>query len=313
MNMDLEDQLRLDMERATRDIQVPRGLALKADRHRRKRRATLRMATAAATATALVGGVAIAGVAGTFSSAPTSPNAKLTAYVIGRVQRALAPAKVDDMVGSVLTTYPPGTTMGPVPGGLSGFRGASAWSVGYLVTRADQGTGTSKFAAYTSGGKLVFDAELTPANGAVTETAVIYRNSTWWTATVPMPSRPPSGDCIRGDVVYLRPGPDGGWPGFIRSQLACGAYTVAGHQLIGRVDTIKLTGGQWSTLWVDPASYLPVQVSFGPQHMAFQWRPATPANLAQLNVSVPAGFQQVQPPPPPNPYPGSPAAFSGAR
>jgi hypothetical protein len=312
MNMDLEDQLRVDMERATRDIRVPRGLALKADRHRRKRRTTLRLATAAATATAL-GGVAIAGVAGAFGSAPTSPNAKLTAYVIGRVQHALAPAKVDGMVGSVRTTYPPGTTIGPVPGGLSGMGGASPWSVGYVVVRADQGTGISKFAGYTSGGRHVFEAELKLANGATTETAVIYRNSTWWTATVPIPPAPPWADCIRGDAVYLRPGPDGGWPGFIRSQLACGAYTVAGHQVIGRLDTIKLTGGPWSTLWVDSASYLPVQVNIGPQHMAFKWLPATPANLAQLNVSVPAGFQRVQPPPPPNPNPGAPAAFSGAR
>jgi hypothetical protein len=270
------------------------------------------MATAAATATALVGGVAIAGVAGAFGAAPTSPNAKLTAYVIGRVQRALAPAKVDDMVGSVRTTYPPGTTIGPVPGGLSGMGGASPWSVGYVVVWADQGTGVSKFAGYTSGGQHVFDAEVSRANGAATETAVIYRDSTWWTATVPRPPAPPLADCIRGNAVYLRPGPDGGWPGFIRSQLACGAYTVAGHQVVGGVDTIKLTGGPWSTLWVDPASYLPVQVNFGPQHMTFQWLSATPAHLAQLNVSVPAGFQQVQPPPP-NPNPGPPATFSGTR
>jgi len=312
MNMDLEDQLHLDMERATRDIHVPRGLARKADRHRRKRQKTLRMATAA-TATALAGGVAIAGVTGAFGSAPASPNARLTAYVVSHVRSALAPARVDDMVGSVRTTYPPGTTLGPVPGGLSGMGGASRWRVGYDVVWADQGTGTSKFAGYTSGGQLVFDAKLTRANGAATETAVIYGNSTWWTATVPMPATPPWVGCIRGDAVYLKPGPDGGWPGFIRSQLACGAYTVGGHQVIGGVDTIKLTGGPWSTLWVDPASYLPVQVNIGPQHMTFQWLPATPANLAHLNVSVPAGFQQVQPPPPPNPSPGSPAAFSGAR
>lgn len=312
MTTDLENQLRLDMQRATSDIRVPGGLALKANRSR-KRKTILRAATAAATATALVGGVAIAGVTGAFGSAPTSPNAKLTAYVIERVQRALAPAKVDDMVGSVRTTFPPGTTLGPVPGGLSGMGGAARWSVGYEVVWADQGTGTSKFAGYTTGGQLVFAAELTRANGAASETAVIYRDSTWWTATLPIPSPPPWVDCIRGDAVYLRPGPDGGWPGFIRSQLACGAYTVVGHQVIGRVDTIKLTGGPGSTLWVDPASYLPVQVNIGPQHMAFRWLPATPANLAHLNVSVPAGFQQVQPPPPPNRNPGTPAAISGAR
>lgn len=306
MNMDLEDQLRLDMEQATRDVRVPRGLALKAYRHRRKRRTTLRMATAAATATALVGGFAIAGVAGAFDSAPSPASvrtARLTAYVISHVRRALAPAAINNIVGSVTETYPSGTTLEPVPGGINGVTGnsaASQWSVGHSVVWAYQGT--TSYAAYTASGLRVFDAELTHANGGPTETAVIYANSTWWTAPVHLRKPAPVG-CLQSGGFYLRPGPGGGWPGFIRSQLACGAYTVAGHQVIDGIDAIKLTGGTTNsltstTLLVDPATYRPIQVTTGPMHLTFQWLPATPANLAQLQVAVPAGFQQVPAPSP---------------
>jgi hypothetical protein len=306
MNMDIEDQLRLDMEQATRDVRVPRGLALKAYRHGRKRQTTLRMATAAATATALVGGVALAGVAGAFDSAPkgVSPQtARLTAFVIRHVRSALAPAAVSKIVGSVTETYPSGTTLGPVPGGVNGGTGrgaASQWSVGYSVVWAYQGT--ASYAAYTASGQRVFDAELTHANGGATETAVIYANGTWWTAPVHLRKAAPPA-CLQGGGFYLRPGPGGGWPGFIRSQLACGAYTVVGRQVVGGIDAIKLTNGTTNsltstTLLVDPATYRPIEVTTGPMHLTFQWLPASPANLAQLQVAVPAGFRQVPAPSP---------------
>jgi hypothetical protein len=304
MNMDLEDQLRLDMERATRDIRVPQGLALKADRHRRKRQKMLRRTTAA-TATALVGAVALAGAAGAFGSGPPSPNARLTAYVINHVQRALAPAAVSGLVGSVRETYPPGTTMELVPGGMNAQVGGSSaipgLSVAYTVVWAHQTT--TRFSAYTASGQPVFSAELTHPKSGATETAVMYGTRTWWTA--PLQTRNPGGPggCVQGGVVYLRPGPGGGWPGFIRSQLACGAYTRVGHQVIDGINAIKLTGSTAAsiTLLVDPATYRPLQVTTGPVHSTFRWLRATPANLAQLRVLVPAGFEQVQPPPPNHP------------
>jgi hypothetical protein len=307
MIVDLEGQLRLDMERVTRDVRVPPGLALKADRHRRKQRTTQRVA-AAATATALAGALAIAGVTGVLGSAPARPavsgqTAHLTAYVIKHVQSALAPAAIDNVVGSVRQTYPPGTTIEPVPGGLTAQLGVgsagSRWNVGYSIVWAYQAT--TKYTAYTADNQPVFAAELTHANNVATETAVIYANGTWWTAPV-HPRNPGPVGCLQGGGVYLRPGPGGGWPAFIRSQLACGAYTVVGRQFVGGVDAIKLTGNTPGsiTLWVDPATYRPVQVMDGPMHWTFQWLDASPANLAQIHVFVPASFQRVQPPPEPS-------------
>jgi hypothetical protein len=305
MNMDLEDQLRLDMEQATRDVRVPRGLALRAYRHQRKRRTSRRMAMAA-TATALVAGVAVAGVAGVFDSAQSTVStqtARLTAVVIMHVRSALAPAAISSVVGSMTQTYPSGTIIEPVPGGMTGTTGGSAasrWTVGHSVTWAYQGTAT--YAAYTASGQRIFAAELTHADGGAAETAVIYANGTWWTAPVHL-RKPQSVGCLQGGGIYLRPGPGGGWPGFIRSQLACGAYIVAGHQVINGIDAIKLTGGTAgsptsTTLLVDPATYRPIEVSTGPMHLTFEWLPATPANLAHLQVTVPSGYAQVKAPSP---------------
>ena len=110
----------------------------------------------------------------------------------------------------------------------------------------------------------------------------------------------------------------------IRELLASGKATVAGHQRIGGADTIKIAltsrlpapepgAPQWhQTLWVNPTTYLPVQIttlpypgdgspymhfpplavgSFTEAVTQFQWLPPTPANLAQLNAPVPPGFR----------------------
>jgi hypothetical protein len=50
------------------------------------------------------------------------------------------------------------------------------------------------------------------------------------------------------------------------------------------------------TLWVNPATYLPVRLKLGGLQTDFQWLSPTPAGLALLNMPVPAGFHQVPPP-----------------
>jgi hypothetical protein len=100
-------------------------------------------------------------------------------------------------------------------------------------------------------------------------------------------------------------------PQVIEHDLAAGHYTVVGHAILDEQASLKLvsmsatTGPHpvthLTTLWVNAATYLPIQsTSTGhlPEQTIFTWLPATPTNATTLNITVPAGFRQVAPPPP---------------
>jgi hypothetical protein len=305
MSTDLEQQLRGAMERFTGDVRVPPGLALKAYRHRQKRRMTGWVAAAAGTATVVAGSLAVAGAAGAFGSASRAPvHTAYTAYVISHVEHALAAPRIGNLVEADRTVFSPGSTLQPFPQALVGSAGgagsSSPWSAGYTLRWIYHGT--IRLSSFTTGGQRVFDWRATPAHGT---TAVIYGNDTWWTAGARQGqggNGPAPSSCIRGFEIDLGGGAGNGWPGFIRSQLACGAYTVAGRQVIDGINTIKITGaGGRFTFWVDPANYLPVRANLGQRQTDFHWLAPTPARLAQLQVTPPAGFKQV-------PAPKAPAA-----
>ncbi len=100
-------------------------------------------------------------------------------------------------------------------------------------------------------------------------------------------------------------------PQTIERDLAAGHYTVDGHAILDGQASLKLvsmsatTGPhpvtQLTTLWVNAATYLPIQ-STSNGHLAeqtiFTWLPVTPSNTETLNIAVPAGFRQIAPPPP---------------
>ena len=299
MNTEFEDRLRSDMERFTSDVRISQGLARLAYRHNRKRRRMLRVTAASGTAIAVAAcAVAIAGASGAFRPAPApAQTVQTTAYVLRQVERALAPASVDNLISLDRIVFPPGVTLQPAVGGLSGGTAtgsaSSPWRVASMLISAYRGT--EKYSAEGPSGQHVFDVGISIANGSGTQTTVIYHDRTWWTATTAA-SEPGSPRCAQNSIDLTR-GPGNGWPAFIRSQLSCGAYTVVGHQVVGGIDVIKIAGhiGQL-TLFVNPATYLPVELTIGPLRMHFQWLSPTPANLAQLKESVPAGFRQVPPP-----------------
>jgi len=159
---------------------------------------------------------------------------------------------------------------------------------------------TLKMSAFTASGRRVFDLGIALEGQAPGSVMAIYGNSTYWRASLPAASggtRP----ITCSPSIVLSGGPGNGWPAFIRSQLSCGEYRVAGRQWIDGIDAIKITGNESHlTLWVSPATYLPVRLVAGPgtaqRQTDFSWLAPTPANLAALNVTVPAGFQQVAPP-----------------
>ena len=298
MSTELEQQLRGAMERFTEDVRLPPGLAVKAHRHQQKRRMTTRAVAAAGTAAAVAAAVAVAGAAGAFGSASHPPvRTAYTVYVISHVEHALAAPRLGNLIEADRTVYPPGSTLQPFPHDLLGKAGgagvSSPWDVGSTLHWIYHGS--ISFSSFTASGQRVFDWGITPGHG---NTTVIYGNRTWWTAPAPggHGGSGPAG-CLRGSVISLARGAGNGWPGFIRSQLACGAYTVAGRQVIGGVNTIKITGASGRfTFWVDPGTYLPVQMTMGQEQTEFHWLAPTPANLARLKVTVPAGFRHVPAP-----------------
>ena len=320
MSTDIEQELRGAMERFTAGVRVPPGLAVKAYRHQQKRRVTTRAVAAAGTAAVLAaGGVAAAGAAGAFGSASPSPaQATYTAYVVRHVERALGSPGMNNLLERDRTVYTAGFSLQPMTTGLigspSGPGGRSFWPVGSALSLSYRNT--TKFSAFSAAGRPVFDLGLSTAHRTVSATAVLYRNQTWWSSApgIRLPARfgGPTG-CVRGHLIVLRRGQGNGWPGFIRSQLACGAYTVVGRQMVGGVDAIKITGASGAfTFWVNPATYLPVQMAMPQQRTEFQWLSPTQANLAQLKVTVPAGYKQVPAPRAPAPHAPAAAATSTA-
>ena len=303
MSTDIEQELRGAMERFTGGVRIPPGLAGQAYRHQQKRRVTTRAVAAAGTAAVLAaGGVAVAGAAGAFGSAsPSAAQATYTAYVVGHVEHALAAPSQAGRVQSVRTTFPAGTAVQPT--GVASMqvssRPGSPWQAGSLQDLRYHGRGL--VSAFTASGQRVFDLGTTLSASSLTSTTVDYLNRTWWPAEIsglpPRPGPGPAASC--GPQIQMRVGT--GWAQFIQIQLKCGEFTVAGRQQVDGVNAIKIVSKQGTdTFWVSPKSYLPVRLitSLGGvrQQSDFRWLAPTPANLAPLKVTVPAGFKQVPPP-----------------
>jgi hypothetical protein len=288
MNTSLEDRLRADMARFTQDVYVRPGLAVAAARHARRRRARLRVAIAAGTvATLAAGAVTAAGLTGAFVSAATTP-IQTTAYVLKQVDKALAPAGVASLISVSRTLDTPGERIKPFEGGPAGaLPGLSpAWTVTSTMTWAYQGT--SKLSYYGPAGQLVFDVKLSTSPSAVTQTTVVYRDRTWWTAAWSLAP-------LRGRPVLSGYRTDG-WPGIIQYELSVHVFRVAGHQVVDGTDAIKLvTASGSATMWVNPATYLPVRYDVHGSQTDYQWLTPTAAHLALLDLPVPAGFTRVPP------------------
>jgi hypothetical protein len=300
MATELEDRLRADMERFTAGLQAPRGMAQRAYVRNRRRRTRMRVLAASAAAVVLVaGGLAGAEASGAFSSAPPSAQARLTAYVVRHVENALGSARLGNLIGYTRMVFPPGVALEPSLGGIGGPRGSRSaqaqWSVG--STMRWQYRNTVEVLAYSPAGQRVFAVSHRLSHDTGTVAAVLYGSRTWWTGPAEPSAAPAGGSCATGSHIQLGPGAGNGWPALIRSQLACGAFTVAGHQDVDGIDAITIAGPEPGfTLWVNPVTYLPVRMTVGGVSAWFAWLAPTPAHLALLHLTVPPGFRQVPPP-----------------
>jgi hypothetical protein len=171
----------------------------------------------------------------------------------------------------------------------------------------------------TAAGQPSFDLAWRPEGRSSVLTEVNYQNQTWTSVTLPPDQglTPAGGNNLcTGNAVGLfgansKSAAD--WRQIIQTGLKCGAFTVAGRQWVDGVDAIKLAGHKsvpYSTIWVDPHSYLPVRLvshlrvlraGEDPSKAAsltltidFRWLPPTRANLAKLTAPIPAGFHKVK-------------------
>jgi hypothetical protein len=320
MNTDVEELLRDGMERFTADVQAPAGLARAAGRRRRRRlavRAAVACGTAAVTAAAVVAAAAGAG-GGPAQTGPGVSRARTAAYVISRVEKALAGQRL------VLRGRSSGGVWGP----------SSSWTYGPR-NRFEESTGSDCGHAlpngnctHRGGSEPYVAAGTALIGGKLTGVYVSYYNRKWSL----LPEGPiPASACSRTGALEMASPlvPTSDWPAFIHATLACGAATVTGHVQIDGMDTVRITGspvtvklppgearavrGKWVrsrwTLYVDPKTYLPVRLTgssrtYGGQAPStsstgvtdIQWLPPTAANIAQSLVTIPAGFQQVSSP-----------------
>ena len=100
--------------------------------------------------------------------------------------------------------------------------------------------------------------------------------------------------------------------GSLRTRIANGQWSDLGTTTLNGQPAIELSqvnppGAQSLIVWVDPNTYLPFQETLtystvdggqtvnGSVTSTLGYLPSTPANLAQLNVTIPAGFTQTAP------------------
>lgn len=240
--------------------------------------------------------VAVAAAAGTavalIPSGPARPAPAATqtaAYVVSHVTRAL-----DAMPGSTILVTQRIPARGPI---------MDMWT--------DEGD-RSRIETFTRAGHLVSDSGISfssAATGVTRQTSVDYQNKTWWRSVGPYENGTPEltkvwtcSNVGTDDIV----GNPHEMAAQLHTALSCGDLKVVGSGTVDGVPAVELSGhfnnGDAAlTYWVNTTTYLPFRFTARDSgtsvfQMNLQWLPPTAANLAKLNVPIPAGFTQVPPP-----------------
>lgn len=285
------------MEHATAGIAVPGGLARRAARHRRRRIVT-RATAAAGTAVVLAG----AAIAATTAAAPRDGGTIASARLVSDIRSALGAAATDDVVRVRASN---GQT------DLWYYRSARE-----ILMRTE---------AFSASGQPSLDRGYTVTSTSLTATSVSFQAKNWSTWTVKADllrqiGRPGLHDtCVAAAICLSFTQDPATLTADIREALSNGKLTRDGTEDIDGVDTIKLVSVRnkpqasadatflvATTLWVNPATYLPVRLQINTtvtlpdghtSHAVFSsdvsWLPPTSANLANIRVPIPPRFTQV--------------------
>jgi hypothetical protein len=295
-------------------VRMERPVAAVVARGRARRRRQVVSGGAAFSAVAAVA-VLLAAVGQPGSGQPVAaggtPGAQTTAYVVKRVESALAHNRMvfrgtSNSQGSLSVTWAYGrrSRFEEFTGKQCGHSNRKGWCTHH-------------------GGPERFLADGTTfVHGKLVGTYVTYFDHRYSLSKVWSP--PPSACSTEGAQEMGGPGvATAHWSAFIHATIACGAARVTGHVMIGGVETTKITGKpvtvklspgyakviheKWArsywTLYVDPTTYLPVRMSGatymygGPMHSYtsssvtdVRWLKPTRANIAKANITIPPGF-----------------------
>jgi hypothetical protein len=323
MSTDIADLLQETIDRLTKGERVPDGLAERAFRRHRQRR--LALGAAAATGTAVAAAAAVFVAAAMTGGVPQRGGgilrAQTAAYVADRTERALTAAahgaaieRIDvtrrsEDLDVILAEHHGGATVLRNVPGLSAGRTVFWWYRGRHRTQA-----------LTADGRPLFNLGTLGPEGRQPRgryALIDYPAKTWLrnfslvAQLVPQPYQSRKGSCpLLIDPEATVSAAPTAWIAMIHKALACGDFRLDGRQWIGGTHAIKIVSTARlmrhlalfaqinGTLWVDPATFLPVMVRWTWPHgtlaATFRWLPPTRANLAALNVSVPSGFRPVR-------------------
>jgi len=257
---------------------VSRGKAIRARRRIPGVIAVAAVAAAVGTAVALL-------PSGPARPAPVTTHT--TAYVVSHVARALDAMPGSTVVFTQRTTVPATT----------------------IDTWTDE-AGQSRMETLTPSGQpktawgITFSGPVTRLTRTVTD--VDYRTKTWWRSASfygngKVPAAVWNCSNVGTDVLNWNPRE---MAAQLHTELSCGDLKVVGSGTVGGVPTVKLSGSLRGsgtlTYWVNATTYLPFRFTAAGSAWTFQmrlrWLPPTAANLAKLNIPIPAGFTQVPPP-----------------
>jgi hypothetical protein len=282
-----------DVQSATPvDRIVSRSKAIRARRRIPGVVAVVAVAAAAGTAVALIPsgpGPGLGRGPGSGSAKATSAATHTTAYVVSHVTRALDAMPGNTVVFTQETTVPA--------------------TSGNNIDRWGDVAGQSRMETFALSGRPEADSTIT-FSGPVTRltrtvTVVDYQNKTWWSADSfygngKVPATVWNCSNVGTDDLNFNPRE---MAAQLRTELSCGDLKVVGSGTVGGVPDVELSGnfnGSGTlTYWVNATTYLPFRftVAGSPTfQMNLQWLPPTAANLAKLNLPIPAGFTHVPPP-----------------
>lgn len=309
MSTNLQDLLREGLDRLTDGASVPDGLIGRAQQHNRQRRIRVRATIAAGTAVAAAAAAVTVGLAVTGNKPNTTVRTQNLADVVTRTQRALAAAADQGNAIQVVRLSGHNMTFGLTVVGPNGVLGNSSPTQSLPGARAAvtaQRMVTWTYhdmylqEGFSATGRLVFanvtgpitlrSGRQVPGNyGAAYPVHVRWRD-----VNTGIPGPAPRLSCQNAF-----PSEYPSWRASMSKALSCGLYRLSGRQWVDGVDAITLVSkpgmGFRDTIWVDPATYLPVRRSAtffsGPDRGRrivndFRFLPPTKANLAALHAAV---------------------------